>query len=146
MEGALELREKGSLREENSYNYCTFERNNQREKVSMESTRQKKVARLIQRELGDFFQQKGQSFTMGNLITVTVVRITPDLSQAKIFLSIFPSKNNQEVMNIISENVKMIRHELGKRVRHQLRVIPEIFFYIDDTLDYVENIENLLKS
>ena len=112
----------------------------------MESTRQRKVARLIQKELGDFFQRKGQTLAPGGLITVTVVRVTPDLSQAKIFLSIFPSKNNQEAIKTISESVKKIRHELGKRIRHQLRAIPEIFFYIDDTLDYVENIENLLKS
>jgi len=111
----------------------------------MESTRQRKVARLIQKELGDVFQREGQTFAQGSMITVTVVRVTPDLSHAKVFLSIFPSKNKQEVIKTISEDVKKIRHELGKRVRHQLRTIPEIYFYIDDTLDYVENIENLLK-
>ena len=111
----------------------------------MESTRQRKVARLIQKELGDVFQREGQIFARGSMITVTVVRVTPDLSHAKVFLSIFPSKNKQQVIKTISEDVKKIRHELGKRVRYQLRTIPEIYFYIDDTLDYVENIENLLK-
>ena len=111
----------------------------------MESTRQRKVSRLIQKELGDVFQREGQAFAQGSMITVTVVRVTPDLSHAKVFLSIFPSKNKQEVIKTISEDVKKIRHELGKRVRSQLRTIPEIYFYIDDTLDYVENIENLLK-
>ncbi len=111
----------------------------------MESTRQRKVARLIQKELGDVFQREGQTFAQGSMITVTVVRVTPDLSHAKVFLSIFPSKNNQEIIKTKSERVKKIRHELGKRIRHQLRAIPEIYFYIDDTLDYVENIENLLK-
>jgi len=112
----------------------------------MESTRQRKVARLIQKELGDVFQREGQTFAQGSMITVTVVRVTPDLSHAKVFLSIFPQKNKQEVIKTISKDVKKIRYELGKRVRYQLRAIPEIFFYIDDTLDYVENIENLLKS
>ncbi len=112
----------------------------------MESTRQKKVARLVQKELGSFFQRGSSSFTPGKIITVTVVRVSADLSLAKVYLSIFPSDNAQEVLQNILDSRKIIRHELGKKVRHQLRAVPELIFFIDDTLDYVDNIEDLLKK
>ena len=111
----------------------------------MESTRQKKVARSIQKELGSYFQRQGPIIFPGKMITVTVVRISPDLSQAKIYISIFPSENNQEILKSIMEKGKIIRHELGNKLRNQLRLIPELSFFLDDTLDYVQNIENLLK-
>ncbi|UCG27197.1 MAG: 30S ribosome-binding factor RbfA [Bacteroidales bacterium] len=112
----------------------------------MESTRQKKVARSIQKELGSFFQRQGSGIFPGKMITVTVVRISPDLSQAKVYLSIFPSGNSREILKSISEKGKTIRHELGNNLRNQLRIIPELSFFLDDSLDYVQNIEDLLKS
>lgn len=112
----------------------------------MESTRQKKVARLVQKELGNYFQRGSASISPGKIITVTVVRISPDLSLAKVYLSIFPSDNTKEVLQTILDHRKNIRHELGKRIRYQLRIIPELAFYVDDTLDYVDNIEDLLKK
>jgi ribosome-binding factor A len=114
--------------------------------IIMESTRQKKVARLVQKELGNYFQRGSSSFSQGRIITVTVVRISPDLSLAKVYLSIFPSDNAGEVLQTILDNRKIIRHELGKKVRHQLRTVPELAFFVDDTLDYVDNIEELLKK
>lgn len=114
--------------------------------VTMESTRQKKVARLVQKELGNYFQRRSSSLLPGRFITVTVVRISPDLSLAKVYLSIFPSDNITEVLQTILDNRKIIRHELGKKIRHQLRVVPELAFFVDDTLDYVNKIEELLKK
>ena len=114
--------------------------------VTMESTRQKKVARLVQKELGNYFQRGSSSLSPGRIITVTVVRISPDLSLAKVYLSIFPSDNITEVLQTILDNRKVIRHELGKKIRHQLRVVPELAFFVDDTLDYVDKIEELLKK
>lgn len=108
--------------------------------------RQKKVARLLQKELGNYFQRGSSSLSQGKIITVTVVRITPDLSLAKVYLSIFPSDRSKEVLQTILDNRKIIRHELGKNIRHQLRAVPELTFFVDDTLDYVDNIEELLKK
>jgi len=112
----------------------------------MESTRQKKVSRLVQKELGNYFQRGSYSLSPGRIITVTVVRISPDLSLAKVYLSIFPSENTEEVLQTFLDHRKTIRHELGKKIRHQLRAVPELAFFVDDTLDYVDNIENLLKK
>jgi ribosome-binding factor A len=110
----------------------------------MESTRQKKVARLIQKELGFILQQKTSEMG-GKIITVTVVRMSPDLSVAKIYLSFFPFKENENPLTVIKEHTSQIRHELGNKVRNQLRIIPELIFHIDDSLNYIEKIENLLK-
>ena len=112
----------------------------------MESTRQKKVARLLQKELADIFLKKGAELAHGKLVTVTSVRVSPDLSFAKAFISIFPSSSQQEVMDNIDVHSSKIRFELGNKIRTQLRIVPEIAFQIDDSLDYIERIENLLKS
>ena len=110
----------------------------------METTRQKKVSRLLQKELGQIIQHR--SAELGKtLITVTTVRISPDLSVAKIYLSIFPAQESNKTLTAVKEIVPQIRHELGNLVRHQLRIIPELAFFIDDSLDYIEKIENLLK-
>lgn len=82
----------------------------------------------------------------GTLITVTSVRISPDLGIARTHLSIFPSNKSAEVLEKVNADSKAIRFDLGKRVRHQLRIVPELFFHVDDSLDYLENIDNLLKS
>lgn len=110
----------------------------------MESTRLNKIGRLIQKELGDIFQKQTQGMP-GTLISVSVVRVSPDLGIAKAYLSIFPSEKAPELLEAIRANTKAIRYDLGQRVRMQLRVIPELAFYVDDSLDYIEKIDNLLK-
>ena len=110
----------------------------------METTRQNKIARLLQKELSDIFLLQAKSMP-GILISVSAVRISPDLSVARAYLSIFPSEKAEEMIKNIKENMKSIRYELGTRVRHQLRIIPELKFFVDDSLDYLEKIDELLK-
>jgi|SRR5574344_1005385 ribosome-binding factor A len=111
----------------------------------METTRQNKINRLLQKELSEIFLLQTKS-AHGLLLTVSVVRVSPDLGNAKVYLSIFPSNKGNEMVENIRKNAKSIRHELGTRVRHQLRIIPELSFFLDDSLDYVENIDALLKK
>jgi len=111
----------------------------------MDSTRQSKIARLIQKELSDIFMQQTKA-THGVLVSVSAVRISPDLSIARGYVSIFPSEKAQEILKNINDNAKSIRYELGTRVRHQLRIIPELKFFLDDSLDYLEHIDELLKE
>ena len=113
--------------------------------LKMTSTRQQKVSRLLQKELGPIFQQMAPEFE-GNMITVTVVRISPDLSVAKVYLSIFPGKNKEEVLEKIREKTPAVRGLLGNIIRNQVRIIPALYFYLDDSLDYIDNIDRLLKS
>ena len=113
---------------------------------AVESTRQKKVSRLIQKEVADIFLRKGSEYAPGKMISITKVRISPDLSFAKIYLSIFPSVNNARVLQVVQDHAPRIRFDLGHKVRSQLRIVPDIVFYIDDSLDYIENIDRLLKS
>jgi len=112
----------------------------------MDSTRQKKISRLIQKELAEIFLRKGTEIAPGKMISITRVRVSPDLSFAKTFISIFPSKDQDAVLTSIHGHTPKIRYELGQKVRTQLRIVPEIVFYIDDSLDYIDNIEKLLKS
>jgi len=111
----------------------------------MESTRLNKIGRLLQKELGDIFQKQTQGMH-GVLISVSSVRVSPDLGIAKVYLSIFPSEKGAELLKAIKSNTKAIRFDLGQRVRMQLRKIPELSFYIDDSLDYIENIDKLLQK
>lgn len=111
----------------------------------MESTRQNKVARLLQKDLSDIFQKAEKEVTQGKMITVTVVRISPDLSVAKVYLSLFPSDNSAAFKEHLQSHVKSIRLELGRRVRNQLRIVPELIFYIDDSLEYASRIDQLLN-
>ena len=111
----------------------------------MDSTRQNKISRLIQKELSDILL-KLEKETRGIMVSVSIVRVSPDLGVAKAYLSVFPSEKGNEVVNHLNENIKAIRFDLGNRVRHQLRVIPELRFYIDDSLDYIDNIDKLLKE
>ncbi|WP_321334310.1 30S ribosome-binding factor RbfA [uncultured Bacteroides sp.] len=110
----------------------------------METTRQNKISRLLQKELSDIFLLQAKAMT-GTLVSVSVVRISPDMSVARVYLSIFPSDKGEELVKNVNENAKSIRYELGTRVRHQLRIIPELKFFIDDSLDYIEKIDSLLK-
>jgi ribosome-binding factor A len=112
----------------------------------MESTRQNKVARLIQKDLGEIIQQLGKPALQGRMVTVTVVRMSPDLSVAKIYLSIFPSEEQIQYLEHLKQYNKIIRNQLGQRVKNQLRIVPELVFFIDDSLDYVEKIDQLLKK
>lgn len=112
----------------------------------MSTTRQNKIGRLIQKEIGDIFQKNTSLISPGIMLTVTVARVTADLSLAKIYISVFPSEKQEQAMEAINENKKTIRHELGKRVRNQLRVIPDLNFFIDDSLDYADNIDKLLND
>jgi ribosome-binding factor A len=110
----------------------------------MESTRQQKIARLVQKELGQIFLLYAKKM-QGTLISVTHVRVSPDLSVANAQLSLFPSERAKEILEKINQDKKSIRFELGNAVRHQLRLIPDLVFHIDDSLDYLENIDRLLK-
>lgn len=111
-----------------------------------ESTRQHKVSRLLQKELGTHFQRESLTLCGGKMVTVTNVRITPDFSLARVYLSVFPSENSKDTLLLIKQHVKSIRYYLGGQVKKQLRVVPELEFFIDDSLDYIEKIDNLLKK
>lgn len=110
------------------------------------TTRQLKVAREIQKDLAEIIRSKGMAVFGGAMVTVSEVRVSPDLSIAKTYVSIFPSAKQQEVMKILEDNLKVYRGELGRMVAKQLRIVPEIVFYLDTTLDYAEHIDELLKK
>ncbi|MBP5625998.1 MAG: 30S ribosome-binding factor RbfA [Bacteroidales bacterium] len=110
------------------------------------STRQLKVAREVQRDLSEIIRSRGMAAFGGAMVTVSEVRISPDLSVAKVFVSIFPSDKADQVMKLLNEEKRTLRGELGRQVSSQLRIVPEIDFYLDSTLDYVEHIEELLKK
>lgn len=110
----------------------------------METTRQQKIARLLQKELSEIFRV--QTAKMGGvLVSVSAVRVSPDLSIARAYLSIFPSERANEIIESISHSARSVRYELAQRVRYQLRKTPELTFFIDDSLDYIEHIDSLLK-
>ena len=111
----------------------------------METTRQQKISRMLQKELGEIFLLYARKL-QGTLITVSSVRVSPDLGIARTYLSIFPSEKANAVIEQLNADTKAIRFDLGKRVRHQLRIVPELYFHVDDSLDYLENIDNLLKQ
>ena len=111
----------------------------------MQETRQNKIARLLQKELSTIFQKQTQA-THGVMVSVTRTKISPDLSICTAYLSIFPSERAQELLANIEKSNQQIRYSLGQRVRHQLRIIPELRFFIDDSLDYIERIDQLLRQ
>ena len=111
----------------------------------METTRQNKIARLIQKELSDIFQKQTRA-TKGVIVSVTACRISPDLSICRGYLSVFPPERAAEIVQNINDNSRQIRYELGQRTRFQLRIIPELKFFVDDSLDYAENIDRLLHE
>ena len=113
---------------------------------TMENTRQQKVAKQIQKDIADIFQKEAAHLVRGLLVTVTTVRVSPDLAYAKIYFSIFPFERNAEVMEALEKNNWFLRRELGKRIRNQLKVVPELQFFLDDSLEYIENIDSLLKE
>ena len=112
----------------------------------MEGTRLSKVSRLLQKDLGDIIQKEGVTLFRGKIITVTSVRVSPDLGVAKVYISIFPTDKKEDVLQAVRVHTKQFRYELAQRVKHQLRIIPELSFFLDDSLDYIDNIDKLLKS
>lgn len=112
----------------------------------MESTRQKKVARLVLKELSQIFNIDSNNILGPIMISITAVRISPDLAYANVFLSIFPVNNPEEALVKIKKSGSLIRKKLGIAVRNQLRVVPELNFFIDDSAEYAEEIDKLLKK
>ena len=113
---------------------------------NIESTRQLKVAKEIQKVMAEVIRSKGMAAFGGALVSVSGVKVSPDLSIAKIYVSVFPSEKAEAVMAVLDENARALRGELGAKVGKQLRIVPEISFYLDSSLDYVEHIEELLKK
>lgn len=111
----------------------------------MDTTRQEKINRLIQKELSEIFRKQTQQMR-GLIVSVSTVRVSPDLGMAKAYLSIFPSEQAKDILANIKTNIKTLRFDLGQKLGKQLRVIPELAFYLDDSLDYLENIDRLLGS
>jgi ribosome-binding factor A len=111
----------------------------------MANVRQSKISELIKRELSMIFQQNAGSYCKGAMVTVTIVRTTKDLSIAKVYLSIFGSKDDKEAFKEIVKHKNQIRNDLARIVRNQLRKTPDLQFFVDDSLDYAMKIEELLK-
>ncbi|PWJ59203.1 ribosome-binding factor A [Dyadobacter jejuensis] len=112
----------------------------------MESKRQQKVGRQIQKDLGEIFQKDAPHLANGSFITITAVRVTPDLGIARAYLSFLPDKNKEEILKGIQQNTKFIRQKLGDRVRHQLRIVPHLQFYLDDTAEYASKMDQLFSD
>lgn len=113
----------------------------------METNRQKKFGTLLQNDLVDILQGEVRKNGMTNLIiSVSKVNVTSDLSIAKVYLSVFPSEKSTEILAAIKSNTPMIKHDLAQRVKNQLRKVPNLMFYVDDSLDYIENIDKALKG
>ena len=110
----------------------------------MDSKRLDRVNKLMLKELSDIFQKEMRTSVPGLMITVTKVNVTSDLSYARVYLSIFGVSDKQKVVEEVGSNAKALRGMLGNRIRHQMRIIPELRFFEDDSLDYIENINNLL--
>lgn len=114
--------------------------------VFMTSVRQEKVAELIKQELSLIFQKESRTLCLGSMVSVTVLRISPDLGVARVYVSIFAAKDTSAVFESIQTNASLIRRELGRKVSKQLRKVPELYFFLDDSLDYAEEIDDLLKK
>ena len=112
----------------------------------MDSTRQLKVSRLIQKELGSIFQKDAQSLFGSVMITVTQVRVSPDLGVAKVYVSLFPVKDKEAVLKLIKTKTNELRKKLGNEIKKQVRVIPDLMFFLDDSIDYAEHIDKLLSK
>ncbi|MBF02314.1 MAG: ribosome-binding factor A [Flavobacterium sp.] len=113
----------------------------------METNRQKKIGALLQNDLVDILQGEIRKNGITNLvISVSKVNVTSDLSIAKVFLSVFPTDKAGEILNAIKTNTPLIKHDLSQRVKNQLRKVPNLIFYIDDSLDYIEKIDNALSG
>ena len=123
--------------------FCTFAVGLKTE--IMQETRQNKVARLLQKELAQIFQEQTRAMH-GMMVSVTRTKVSPDLSICTAYLSVFPSEKAEETVQHVNENMKTVRFELGKRIGKQVRIIPELRFFLDDSLDYIDRIDELLKK
>lgn len=112
----------------------------------IEGKRQKQVAAVLEKELNDIFQRLGLSMIQGGMVSISGVKITPDLFDARIYLSFFQVSDSQQALKTIQDKSWEIKRELTTRVRHQFRSMPQLTFYIDDTLDYVDKMEKLFKE
>ena len=112
----------------------------------METTRQKKISRLILKDLSKIFQKESNQFIGNILVTITNVRVSPDLSVAKIYLSLFPSKTPQDSLSLLNKNKKYFRKLLGIELGSHIRIIPELIFYLDDSAEYFEEINRLIQK
>ena len=112
----------------------------------METTRQPKIARQIQRDIADIFQKEGRDLLLGTLVTDTEVRVSPDFNYAKIYVSIFPFDKAPNTMAVLDKQNRFIRRELGRRIKDQLKTEPEIQFFLDDSLEYIEHLEQAMKE
>lgn len=110
------------------------------------SIRQQKIARQIQSDMAEIFQREGKACTLGTLLTVTAVRVSPDFSYAKVYVSIFPFEKGEEVLQAIEEKNWFLRRELGRRIKNQMKIVPELQFFLDNSLEYIRNIEEKLKE
>lgn len=111
-----------------------------------ESTRQQKFGKQIQKDLSDIFIKEAAAIVRGVMVSVTKVRMSPDLSSARVYISIFPFAKSEEIAKAINAEAVMIRHALGTRVKNQMRHVPNMAFYVDDSLEYIENIDSLLRK
>ena len=112
----------------------------------MDSTRQQKISRQIQRDIAEILQKELADTLRGTLVTVTTVRVSPDLAYAKLYISIFPFERSAQVLEAIKEKSWYVRKLLGARIRNQLKIVPELEWFVDDSLEYIENIDNLLSK
>lgn len=111
----------------------------------MENTRQQKIAKQIQKDIADIFQKEAAATVKGSLVTVTEVRVSPDFNYAKVYVSIFPFDHSEQVMKAVEKDNWLIRKALGSKVRFQLKNVPELQFFLDDSLEYIEHIDEALK-
>jgi ribosome-binding factor A len=111
----------------------------------MQSNREEKIARMLQKELGEIFLHYARKH-QGVIISVSDVRVAPDMSMAKVYLSIFPTEKAKNIFSIIEIDAKTLRYDLGKKIRHQVRIVPDLIFFLDDSLNYLEKIDYLLKK
>ncbi len=114
--------------------------------MEMESTRQQKVAKQLQRDLAEIIQKDYNMIFKGLLLTVTAVRVSPDFGYAKAYVSVFPFERHEEVLQLLSKHNWAIRKTLGSRIKHQLKLVPELEFFIDDSLEYIENIDRAMRE
>ena len=111
----------------------------------METTRQQKIARQIQKDLGEMFSRELAGVVKGAMVTVTEVRMSPDLEYARIRVSVFPFDKHPVIMAALEANNRLVRKTLGAKIRNQMRVVPELTFVLDDSFEYIEKIDKLLK-
>ena len=112
----------------------------------METNRQKKIAGVIQKDIAEILQEAIRESQQGVILTVTKVHVTPDLGEAKVYISVFPTENRDHIVIETQAHAKAIKYQLAKRTRHQLRRVPDLHFFLDDSLDYIEGIEKALKG